>query len=312
LPPQNVPTAAVPSSTVPSSKVQPSEVRPREVPPRIEPVHLVPTTPPQAASVPPAEPSAPAAKVTSPLSRPIPPASSNSTTLIFVSAAAIVLVAATFFFTRKHYAPPVTTAPSAASAPVAPAPAVSAPAASAPASAPTASAPSVSAPGAEALGTEAGAEAAGAETAGAGKVTLKVSPKDQPPAESGRILGTLIVVAGQDDARVFLNGELQRQLTQAGQLRLPNLELKDYVVQVSKSGFQDPPQQKIGIRKGEESRLIFHLQPQPRLASLTIQGGAPGTTVLVDQTLVGTIQRDGTLSVTTVDPGDHTVELRND
>src|SRR6202011_4643726 len=98
----------------------------------------------------------------------------------------------------------------------------------------------------------------------------------------------------------------------AGQLRLPNLELKDYVVQVSKSGFQDPPQQKIRIRKGEQARLIFSLQPQPRLASLTIQGGAPETTVLIDQTLVGAIQPDGTLSVSTVNPGDHTVELRKE
>jgi hypothetical protein len=144
--------------------------------------------------------------------------------------------------------------------------------------------------------------------AAAGKVTVD----DQPPAESGNNLGTLLVVAGQDNASVFLNGKLQRQLTQAGQLRLPNLELKDYLVQVSKSGFQDPPQQKIRIHKGEQARLIFNLQPQPRLASLTIQGGAPGTTVLVDQTLVGTIQPDGTLSVSTVNPGDHTVELRNE
>ena len=68
-------------------------------------------------------------------------------------------------------------------------------------------------------------------------------------------MGTLLVVAGQDDAKVFLNGQLQRQRTQAGQLLLPNLELKDYVVQVSKSGFQDPPQQKIRIRKGEQASL---------------------------------------------------------
>lgn len=148
-------------------------------------------------------------------------------------------------------------------------------------------------------------------------MTPRVTPDDQPPVESGHNLGTLLVVAGQDDARVFLNGKLQRQLTQAGQLRLPNLELKDYVVQVSKGGFQDPPQQKVRIRKGEEVKLVFNLQPQPSLsssglASLTIQGGAPGTTVLVDQTVVGTIQPDGTLSVSTVNPGDHTVELRKE
>ena len=137
-------------------------------------------------------------------------------------------------------------------------------------------------------------------------------PDDRPPAESGHNLGALLVVAGQDNARVFLNGKLQRQLTRAGQVRLPNLELKDYDVQVSKSGFQDPPQQKVRIRKGEEAKLIFNLQPQPRLASLSIQGGAPGTTVLVDQAPVGTIQPDGTLSVSTVNPGDHTVELRKE
>ncbi len=144
-----------------------------------------------------------------------------------------------------------------------------------------------------------------------GPAARKVTLDDEPAAESGHNLGTLLVVAGQDDAKVFLNGKLQPQLTQAGQLRLPNLELKDYVVQVSKGGFQDPPQQKIRIREGEQARLIFNLQPQPRLASLTIQGGAPGTTVLVDQALVGTIQPDGTLSVSGVNPGDHTVELRN-
>ena len=142
----------------------------------------------------------------------------------------------------------------------------------------------------------------------AGNATLD----DQPPAESARNLGTLLVVAGQDGARVVLNGKVQRQLTHAGQLRLPNLELKDYVVQVSKSGFQDPPQQVIRIRKGDQATLVFNLQPQPHLAALTIQGGAPGTAVLVDQTPVGTIQPDGTLSVATVNPGDHTVELRKE
>ena len=317
VPPQNIPTATAPPTKVPPSEVRLSEFRPRKVPPSIAPPSLVLTTPPkphippsQAATPPAAEPSDPPAKIISPPSRPKEPASSNSTTLILISAAAMILVAATFFLTRRHYATPVAKTQPAA-------PTVSAPEVSAPAQAtPTHAAPAqatltgtTSEPSLPALRTS-------SDTA-AGKVTLKVTPDDQPPAESVHNKGTLVVVAGQDDARVFLNGEPQRQLTQAGQLRLPNLELKDYVVQVSKSGFQDPPQQKIRIRKGEQARLVFHLQPQnlqpqPRLASLTIQGGAPGTTVLVDQTLVGTIQPDGTLSVSTVNPGDHTVELRKE
>ena len=130
--------------------------------------------------------------------------------------------------------------------------------------------------------------------------------------ESGQNLGTLVVVTGQDKAKVFLNGKPQPQLTQNGKLRIPNLELKDYAVRVSKSGFQDLPEQKIRIRKGEQGKLIFNLQPIPHLASLTIQGGVPGSTVLIDQLPVGTIQPDGTLNLATVNPGDHAIEVRKD
>jgi hypothetical protein len=48
------------------------------------------------------------------------------------------------------------------------------------------------------------------------------------------------------------------------------------------------------------------------MASLTIQGGVPGTTVFVDQTLVGTVQADGMFSASTENPGDHRVELRKE
>jgi eukaryotic-like serine/threonine-protein kinase len=130
--------------------------------------------------------------------------------------------------------------------------------------------------------------------------------------ESGQNLGTLVVVTGQDKAKVFLNGIAQSRLTQKGQLRIPNLDLKDYVVRVSKNGFQEVPDQRIRIRKGEQGKLIFNLQPVPHFASLTIQGGVPGTAVLIDQAPAGTVQPDGTFTITTVNPGDHTVELRKD
>lgn len=305
--PRNVPIATAPPSKVPPPTVPPVKVRTVIVSP--EKVTATPPEPqvsaPHAGKVSPAELSGPAAKATTPSSKPKQPTSSNArtsnATLLFLifSAAAIILIAATFFFTRRHYALPV--AQSSATAP-----AISTPAASTQvASAPPVSAPAMSAP-AE-TNSEPSVPASSSNTS-AGPVT----PVDQPPAASDRNLGTLVVVAGQDDARVLLNGKLQRQLTRGGQLRLGNLELKDYVVQVSKNGFQDPPQQSIRIRKDEEAKLIFNLQPQPHLASLTIQGGAPGTTVVVDQASVGTIQPDGTLSVSTVNPGDHTIELRKE
>jgi tetratricopeptide (TPR) repeat protein len=313
--PQSVPTATIQPSRVSPSKVPPSEVRPRKAPPSIASVPLaLSTPPPQAATPPTAEASEPPAKITSSPSRPKRPASSNSTTLIVISAAAILLVAVTFFFTRRHYATPL-----AKTQPIAPT--VSAPDVRAPAPATPAQTNPVPTSSAQAPPTQTPPEPVlpalrTSSDAAAGKVTLG----DQPPSESGHSLGTLLVVAGQDDARVFLNGKLQRQLTEAGQLRLTNLEPRDYVVQVSKSGFQDPPQQKIRIRKGEQASLIFNLQSQPQpqpqpqtqLASLTVQGGVPGTAVLVDQIPLGTIKLDGTLFASTVIPGDHIVELRHE
>ena len=257
---------------------------------------------PKLLTEPPTPPSA-----TAPSSRSEEPTRWNATTLMLASsAAAIVLVAGMFFLARNHAAPaakvpvpaPAATVP-AASAPVASTPPTSSPAENALVPAPAPQPPPTPAPKDESTSPVA-SEAAKA-------------PRDiQPPAEPARNLGSLVIVAGQDGAEVLLNGKPQRQLTQAGQLRLPNLELKDYIIQVSKSGFQDPPQQKIRVRKGEETRLVFNLQPLPRLASLTIQGATPGSTVLVDQSSVGVIQPDGTLSVSTVAPGDHSIELRKD
>ena len=205
-------------------------------------------------------------------------------TALIASAAAIVLLAAIFLFARKHRSPATSSAPTPATLPAAAVTNSPAPVASSSEPTPaTADVPAESAP--------------------------EESSTKQAASDD---VGTILVVTGQDKAKVFLNGKPQSQLTRNGQLRIRDLEPKDYIVRVSKSGFQDLPEQKIRIRKGERGKLIFNLQPVPHLASLSIQGGVPGSAVLIDQTPAGTIQSDGSLSIATINPGDHTIEIRKD
>jgi eukaryotic-like serine/threonine-protein kinase len=143
-------------------------------------------------------------------------------------------------------------------------------------------------------------------------IDLAASPALSAFVESGQNVGTLVVVTGQDKSHVFLNGKALPQETQGGQLRIANLEPKEYVVRVSKPGYQDVPDQKIRIRKGGQGKLVFGLLPVPHMASLSIQGGTPGAAVLIDQTNAGTIQPDGTLTLSAIAPGDHVIEFRKD
>jgi len=146
------------------------------------------------------------------------------------------------------------------------------------------------------------------------KLAVEAAPAPALTAfvESGQNVGTLVVVTDQDKATVFLNGKALTQQTQAGQLRIANLEPKDYVVRVVKPGFQDVADQHIHIRKGQQARAVFGLLPIPHLAQLIIQGGPAGATILIDQASVGTLQSDGTLHLSAVSPGDHTVEIHKD
>jgi eukaryotic-like serine/threonine-protein kinase len=130
--------------------------------------------------------------------------------------------------------------------------------------------------------------------------------------ESDQNIGTLLVITGEDKVQVFLNGQAYKQSTKAGQLRIPSLDPKEYVVRVAKAGFQEMPEQRVQVRKGEEARVSFSLKPLLRLASLLIQGGLPGTEVLLDQEPVGSLGADGSLHLPTVSPGEHTVQLRKE
>jgi hypothetical protein len=123
--------------------------------------------------------------------------------------------------------------------------------------------------------------------------------------------GALVVLTGEDGVSVTINGKARKQLTQKGQLRIYNLEPGTYTVAVAKSGFESVTEQKVAVKRGEETRADFKLVPLPKVASLHIRGAQPGATVLFGGSQVGTVQPDGTFSMNSVTPGDHTIELRH-
>lgn len=122
--------------------------------------------------------------------------------------------------------------------------------------------------------------------------------------------GTLIISAGQDDVRVFLDAKEYRLRTQRGQLRIQTLG--KVTVRVAKSGFQDEPAQTVEVKKGVEVRLQFHLKPQPQFGSLQIRGAMAGTEVVVNQKSAGTVGPDGSFSLSAIQPGEQTIELRRE
>jgi len=122
--------------------------------------------------------------------------------------------------------------------------------------------------------------------------------------------GTLIVSTGQDDVRVFLNDKEYRRRTQRGQLRVQ--ALGKVTVRVAKNGFQDEPAQTAEVKKGAEVRLQFDLKPQPQFGSLEIHGAMAGSEVFLDQRSAGTVGPDGSFSLSAIQPGEHTIELRRE
>ncbi len=134
---------------------------------------------------------------------------------------------------------------------------------------------------------------------------LTVYVKSDPNA------GTVVVMAGQDGADVYIDDKPYRRKTDHGQLRIP-LKVGKYTLRVHKAGFIDPPPQTVEVKKAEEAPMEFHFQPVPQIASLQIKGALPGTMVYLDKELAASIGPDGNANISNVKPGDHEVELERD
>ncbi len=123
---------------------------------------------------------------------------------------------------------------------------------------------------------------------------------------SDRNVGSLLVDAGQEDARVLVDGQERKGAKQRGQVFLANLDAKVHVIQVEKAGFKsDPEKQSVTILKGESVRVKFDLKPS---AILAIRGSIPGADVSLDGRKVGQVAADGSFSIS-LEPGKHEIEL---
>jgi hypothetical protein len=123
-----------------------------------------------------------------------------------------------------------------------------------------------------------------------------------------RNVGTLVVDAGQDNARVYLNDRLYHGRTEHGLVRIP-VAVGSYAIRVEKEGFRSAPAASVDVRKGEEKRVTFALAPTP--AVLEIAGALPQARVKVDGRPIGDTDARGRLR-SEVSAGDHTVELTKD
>jgi hypothetical protein len=134
---------------------------------------------------------------------------------------------------------------------------------------------------------------------------LTVYVKSDPNA------GTLVVSAEQDAVDVYIDDALYRRKTDHGQVRIP-LKVGDYTIRVHKAGFIDPPPKSVTVKKAEETPVDFRLDAVPQIATLQIKGALQGTMVYIDKDLAAVIGADGNANISTVKPGDHSIELRRE
>jgi len=140
-------------------------------------------------------------------------------------------------------------------------------------------------------------------------LTTGAAPVLQVQLYSDRNVGSLLILTGEDDVLVEIDGKAQRKKSRGGQVRVTNLAVKPHTVRVFKDGFQDVAAQPVEIKKGEEAKLQFALHPVPTVGALALHAAATGLQVLLDQKPVGVVGTDGTFSISNIAPGNHVVDL---
>ncbi len=129
---------------------------------------------------------------------------------------------------------------------------------------------------------------------------------------AGANMGVLNIMAGEDQADVFINGVKYKRATKQGRL-LIYLPPKKYTIRVQKDGFA-PVEQSVELHASQETKAEFKLLPAIGAATaiLLIHRAPPGSEVLIDGNHVGTTRADGEFSTTNLPAGKHSVQVRHE
>jgi serine/threonine-protein kinase len=125
---------------------------------------------------------------------------------------------------------------------------------------------------------------------------------------AGANMGVLNIMAGEDQAEVFINGVKYQRATKQGRL-LIYLPPKKYTIRVQKEGFTTV-EQPVELRAFQETKAEFKLVAVN--AALVIHHAPPGADVLIDGNHAGTARADGEFSATNLQPGKHSVQVRHE
>jgi serine/threonine-protein kinase len=149
------------------------------------------------------------------------------------------------------------------------------------------------------------------QTSGHDKIVFEAQPSATLYVSLGasQNLGVLYISTNQDQAQLYINGDKYKRDTKRGRL-VVYLFPKKYTVAMQKDGFAPTPPQTVDIKRGEETKVSFDLEPAK--ATLAIHHTQPGTEVLVDGVRVGSAGADGEFQISSVEPGRHSVTLRHD
>ena len=125
---------------------------------------------------------------------------------------------------------------------------------------------------------------------------------------TGANMGVLNIIAGENQADVFINGVKYPRGTKQGRL-LIYLPPKKYTVRVQKDGFT-PVEQPVVLQAFQETKAEFKLAAVK--AALHIHHAPPASEVLIDGNRAGTARADGEFSATNLPAGKHSVQVRHD